>query len=86
MTESGDRIPEILSRLAERKISFQQAALGLRAAITDDKIGFDREDQNLELAQLSKLLSPDQYAELLDILTIQFEATTLDVSRSSSEA
>lgn len=80
MTESGDRIPEILSRLAERKMSFQQAALALRAAITDDKIGFDREDQNLELEQLSKLLSPDQYAELLDILTIQFEATTLDVT------
>ena len=76
MADSGQRISDILSRLTEREITFQEAAQSLRAASDDRSDQLPGDDLGRLLEPLLNVISPEQFDEINAILKL----STADLS------
>ena len=85
MADSGERISDILSRLTEREITFQEAAQSLRAASDDRSVPLSRDDQHRLLEPLLNVLSSEQFEEINAILKLSTADSTLDVTIASED-
>ncbi len=86
MADSGERISDILSRLTEREITFQEAAQSLRAALGHRSAPLSRDDHNRLVEPLLNVLSSEQFEELLAILNPSSAESTLDVTIAPEDA
>ena len=86
MADSGERISDILSRLTEREITFQEAAQSLRAALGHRAAPLSRDDHNRLVEPLLNVLSSEQFEELLAIFNPSSAESTLDVTIAPEDA
>ena len=85
MADSGERISDILSRLTEREVTFQEAAESLRASLGHRSAPLSHDDHNRLVKPLLNVLSSEQLEEIRAILKLSAADSTLDVTISPED-